>query len=121
MTDKITLVVGASIKHERFSNIALKRLISSNFPVIAVGLREGEVSGVRIQKLFPDVSNIHTITLYVGPKNQPVYYDYILKINPKRVIFNPGTENIQFEDILRKQGIEVVRNCTLIMLDNGTY
>jgi len=121
MTDKITLVVGASAKPERFSNIAVKRLLASNIPVIAVGLREGEVSGVRIQKLFPDLNSIHTVTLYVGPKNQAVYYDYIIKINPKRVIFNPGTENIQFEDVLRKQGIEVVRNCTLIMLDNGTY
>jgi len=121
MTDKITLVIGASTKPERFSYIAVKRLVVSNIPVIAVGLREGEVSGVRIQKLFPDVSNIHTVTLYVGPKNQAVYYDYIIKINPKRVIFNPGTENILFEDILRKQGIEVVKGCTLIMLDNGTY
>ena len=121
MTDKITLVIGASTKPERFSNIAVKRLIAASIPVIAVGLREGEISGVRIQKLFPNVSNIHTVTLYVGSKNQCVYYDYISKINPKRVIFNPGTENIQFEDILRNQGIQVVRGCTLIMLDNGTY
>jgi uncharacterized protein len=121
MTDKITLVIGASTKPERFSYLAVKRLVASNIPVIAVGLREGEVSGVRIEKQFPEVSNIHTVTLYVGPKNQSVYHDYIIKSNPRRVIFNPGTENTPFEDILRKQGIEVVKGCTLIMLDNGTY
>ena len=121
MTDKITLVLGASLKPERYSHIAVKRLIASNFSVVAVGRREGEIEGVRIQKLFPDLSNIHTVTLYVGTKNQNIYYDYILKINPKRVIFNPGTENAQFENTLRIHGIQVVHGCTLIMLDNGTY
>ena len=121
MADKITLVLGASPKPERFSHIAVKKLIASNFPVIAVGLHEGEISNVRIHNLFPDLSNIHTISLYVSAKNQSVYYEYVLKINPKRVIFNPGSENVKFENTLRSQGIQVVRGCTLIMLDNGTY
>jgi uncharacterized protein len=121
MADKITLVLGASPRPERYSHIAIKKLIALKFPIVSIGLREGEIDGVRINKLFPDVSDIHTITLYVGPKNQSVYYDYILKINPKRVIFNPGTENPEFEFTLRNQGIQVVRGCTLIMLDNGTY
>jgi len=121
MQDKKTLVIGASPKPERFSYSAVKKLIASDIPVIAVGLREGDISGVRIQKLFPEVSDIHTVSLYVSPKNQPVYSDYILKIKPKRVIFNPGTENAEFENILMKEGIQVVRGCTLIMLGNGTY
>ena len=121
MTDKTTLVLGASLKPERYSYTAVTKLIARNIPVVAVGRREGEIAGVRIQKLFPDVSNIHTITLYIGPKNQPVYYEYILKINPKRVIFNPGTENAEFENTLSQEGIQVVHGCTLIMLDNGTY
>ena len=121
MTDKTTLVLGASSKPERFSYIALKKLIAFNIPVVAIGPREGEVLGVRIQKQCPDVPDIHTVTLYIGPKRQSLYYDYILKINPKRVIFNPGTGNLQFENTLRNQGIEVVKGCTLIMLDNGTY
>ena len=121
MADKMTLVLGASPKPERYSYTAVKKLISSGFPVIAVGLRAGEIAGVRIQKLFPDVSNIHTITLYVGSKNLVVYFDYILKINPRRVIFNTGTENSEFENTLINQGIQVVRGCTLIMLPNGTY
>lgn len=121
MAEKITLVLGASPKPERYSHIAVKRLVAANIPVIAVGLREGEIGGVRIQKLFPDVTNIHTVTLYVGLKNQSVYYDYILKIKPKRVVFNPGTENSEIENSFRNHGIQVVRGCTLIMLDNGTY
>ena len=121
MTEKLTLVLGASPKPERYSFLAVKKLIEFNIPVIAVGLREGEIMGVHIRKLFPDVSDIHTISLYVGPKNQSVYFDYILKINPKRVIFNPGTENAEFENTLRAQEIQIVRGCTLIMLDNGTY
>ena len=121
MKDKITLVLGASTKPERFSHSAVKRLVASDYPVFAVGLREGEIAGIMIHKPFPDLSGIHTVTLYVGPKNQSVYYDYILNINPQRVIFNPGTENAEFENILRNQGIQVVRGCTLIMLDNGTY
>ena len=121
MTDKITLVLGASPNPARYSYTALQKLVAANFTVVAVGLREGEISGVRIHKLFPDVSDIHTVTLYVGPKNQAVYRDYILKIKPKRVIFNPGTENAEFENVLINEGIQVVRGCTLIMLGNGTY
>ena len=121
MQDKTTLVLGASPKPERYSNLAVKKLLAYDIPVVAVGLREGEIEGVRIQKLFPDVSDIHTVTLYIGLKNQSTYYDYIFKINPKRVIFNPGTDNTEFENSLRTHGIQVVRGCTLIMLDNGTY
>jgi hypothetical protein len=121
MAEKITIVLGASPKPERYSFLAVKKLIEFKIPVIAVGLRKGEIMGIHIQKPFPEVSDIHTISMFVGPKNQSVYYDYILKINPKRVIFNPGTENSEFEEILTKQGIQVVRGCTLIMLGKGTY
>jgi uncharacterized protein len=119
--EKVTLLIGASSKPERFSHSAIKKLVAKNIPVFAVGLREGEVAGIRIYKQFPEISEVHTVTLYIGRKNQPVYYDYILKINPKRVIFNPGTENAEFENTLRNEGIQVVRACTLIMLENGTY
>ena len=121
MTERKTLVLGASPKPERFSCRAVKKLIEHNFPVVAVGLRAGQISGVSVLKLFPDVEDIDTITVYVGPRNQPVYYDYILAINPRRVIFNPGTENPEFEEILQNKGIQVIRDCTLIMLDKGTY
>lgn len=121
MKEKRTLVLGASPKTERFSNQAVIKLKNHKIPVFAVGLREGEISGVKIAKPFPDLHDIHTITLYVGAKNQPFYYDFILQLNPCRVIINPGAENDGFEKVLKDKGIEVVRGCTLIMLSKGTF
>jgi predicted CoA-binding protein len=121
MTVKMTMVLGVSLKPERFSNRAVKKLVSLHYPVIAVGLREGEINGVRVQKPFPRIDEIHTITLYLGAKTQAYYYRYILKLSPKRVIFNPGAENEKFEKMLINRGVEVVRDCTLMMLSHGTY
>ena len=118
---KRTLVVGASLKRERFSNIAVRRLSEYHIPVIAVGLRAGEINGITVHKPFPVVENIHTVTLYVGPKNQPFWYDFILHAKPQRVIFNPGTPNEEFEQMLIDTGIEVVEECTLIMLSSGDF
>ena len=116
-----TLVIGASLKPERYSHLAIKELVSRKFPVVAMGLREGTVAGIFIQKPLHPFEDIHTITLYIGQKNQPAYYDYILSMKPERVIFNPGTENDEFENRLSEAGINVIRGCTLVMLTNGTY
>jgi uncharacterized protein len=121
MEKKRTLVLGASPKPERFSYAAVVKLLKNEFPVIAVGLREGEIKGIRIEKPFPEYADIDTIALYVGPKNQSVYYEYILKLRPRRVIFNPGTENEEFERVLKENAVEVVRDCTLVMLSRGNY
>jgi uncharacterized protein len=118
---KKTLVLGASLKPHRFSYKAIIRLLSHNVPVVAVGLREGAIGDVRIVKPFPHFDGIHTITLYVGPKNQAYYTEYILGISPARVIFNPGTENPELEVLLRARGIEVVENCMLVMLSKGEF
>ena len=118
---KKTLVIGGSVNPVRFSNRAIRQLLAYNLPVVAAGLRAGDVEGVKIQTDFPAFENIHTVTLYVGPKNQPHYYDYIISIKPKRIIFNPGTENDEFMDIAAKNNIEVVQNCTLIMIMEGSY
>lgn len=119
--NKKTLVIGASTKPDRYSNMAIRRLIQHQIPVLAVGLREGEVEGVKIVKEHVQIPGIHTVTVYVGPSNQPACYDYILSLNPLRVIFNPGTENPAFETILSERGIEVVRGCTLVMLSSDQY
>jgi uncharacterized protein len=121
MEKKLTLVLGASPNPERFSYAAIFKLVKNEMPVVAVGLREGDIRGVPIQKPFPAFEGIDTITLYVGPKNLAVYYDYILGLKPRRVIFNPGTENEEFEKRLTESGVEVVRDCTLVMLNRGTY
>jgi predicted CoA-binding protein len=118
---KKTLVLGASLKPHRFSYKAVIKLQNHQVPVVAVGLREGAIGDVKIVKPFPVYAEIHTITLYIGPKNQPLYYDYILKINPSRVIFNPGTENPELEKLLNSKGIEVVENCMLVMLSKGEF
>jgi uncharacterized protein len=118
---KKTLVIGASTNPERYSYLAVKKLLKYEFPVIAVGLREGEIDGVRIEPPGTDFNGVHTVTMYIGPKNQPSYYDYIIHLQPKRVIFNPGTQNVEFEKKLRDAGIHVTHACTLIMLSNHLF
>jgi predicted CoA-binding protein len=116
-----TLVIGASTNPSRFSYLAIKSLVKHKVDVVAVGLKEGEVDGVKILTGKPILTNIHTITLYLNPSRQADYLDYFMSLKPKRIIFNPGTENGVLMKIARKNGIEVVFDCTLVMLNNGNY
>lgn len=119
---KKTLVIGASPKPHRYAYSAVMQLHRFGIPLIALGLREASIGKINIVTGFPEIENVHTVTLYVGAQNQPIYYDYILKsIKPKRIIFNPGTENDAFYKIAKEQNIEVVEDCTLMMLANGEY
>lgn len=118
---KSTLVIGASLKESRYSNMCVKTLVSGRFPVTAIGLREGFIDETPVLSGFPEVNNIHTVTLYLGPDNQKSWYNYILKLNPKRVIFNPGAENEEFEEVLSDAGIEVIEGCTIVMVKAGTF
>lgn len=118
---KKTLVVGGSMNPDRYSNRAIRELLYYEHPVVSVGLREGEVEGVKIQTNQPEFDDLHTITLYVGPKNQPRLYDYLLSLKPDRIVFNPGTENEEFEKMARENKIETIRHCTLVMLAEGSY
>ena len=120
MTKK-TLVIGASQNPERFSYMAIRKLKYNNIPVVAMGLREGEVFGVSIEKPYSKFVDIHTITIYIGPRNLPQFHDYIMNLNPKRVIFNPGTEDRKFQERLEQAGVEVVEGCTLIMISSNQY
>ena len=122
-TGKPTLVLGASENPARYSNMAVRLLQAYRHPVMALGLRKGKIDGVDIEteaSAFKD-SPIDTITLYLNPKNQIPYYETILSLNPKRVIFNPGTENPEFEDLLVKNGIETEEACTLVLLRTSQY
>lgn len=121
MDKKKTLVLGASENPSRYSNMAINRLLSYGHPVVAIGKRTGSVKGVEIIKDTPAMNDIDTVTLYLNPTNQQPYYDYILSLNPKRVIFNPGTENDELEEKLEANGIEPVMACTLVMLGSGQY
>jgi hypothetical protein len=120
--EKTTLVLGASPKPERYSFKAVKTLQSKNIPVIAIGKREYDQDDLKISKDIPgDIGPVHTVTLYLNAKNQEEYYDYIIALNPKRIIFNPGTTNIEFEEKLRTKNIEVVSDCMLAMLTCGQF
>jgi len=113
--------MGASLNPSRYSNICINDLVLYNYPVVAVGLRAGEVAGIQIETGFPPFEGVHTITLYLGPQNQPQYYTYILGLHPQRVIFNPGTWNPDLAKMAAEQGIEVESKCTLLMLSGGYY
>ena len=118
---KSTLVIGASLRENRFSNICVRTLSEGHFPVTALGLREGFIDKIKVQTGFPVLHDIHTITLYLGPQNQFVYYDYILDLKPARVIFNPGTENPEFQQRLAKAGIRVTEDCTIMMVEGNRF
>jgi len=118
---KKTVVIGASENPERYSNKAIHRLVSHQHPVVAIGLRKGNVDGVEIITDRPQMDDIDTVTLYVNPKNQEAYYDYILSLKPKRIIFNPGTENIVLEHMAEENGIKTMEACTLVLLGTGQY
>lgn len=118
---KKTLVLGASLNPTRYSNLAIERLVGKNIPTEAVGLREGTVNGVTINSEMVDFENIDTITLYLNANRQVEYYDYIIELQPKRVIFNPGTENPILYDLLRKNSIKFQNGCTLVMLSTNQY
>lgn len=118
---KKTLVIGASTNPSRYSYLAISRLVESNHPVEAIGLKKGTVSGVEILTNQPHFDAIDTVTLYVNPKNQEEYYQYIIELKPKRVIFNPGTENPEFYNLLKENKIEVEVACTLVLLGTNQY
>ncbi|MCH4823579.1 CoA-binding protein [Gramella lutea] len=118
---KKTLVLGASLKPNRYSNLAINRLVRHEQPTVAIGLREGNVAGVEIKTEKYPFEDIDTITLYLNAKRQQEYYDYILSLSPERVIFNPGTENPDLYDLLKKKGIYFENACTLVMLSSQQY
>jgi len=125
---KHTLVLGASLKPNRYSNVAIKRLREHDHPVTAVGLLEGAVQDVSIitfesafAKAEDHKNKYHTITLYLGAKNQVAYYDYIISLNPERVIFNPGTENPALYRLLEENNIAYEASCTLVLLATNQY
>jgi len=116
-----TLVFGASLKKERYSNMALNMLLDYDHDVVAIGGRAGEVNGVEILTGHPDIEDIHTITMYMGAARQEDHLDYLIWLRPQRVIFNPGAENAGFEMRLKKLGIETARACTLVLLRTDQY
>jgi predicted CoA-binding protein len=118
---KKTLVVGASPDSSRYSYIAIDMLREAGHPVLAIGKKTGEAADVKIQKERFTDTDIDTITLYINPTFQKEYYDYFLQLHPKRLIFNPGTENAELATLAQQAGISTIEACTLVMLRTGQY
>jgi predicted CoA-binding protein len=116
-----TLVIGASEKPERYANKAVRMLREYDHEVVSIGLREGLIEDVAIQVGHPEFDGIDTVTLYVGPQRQDDLFDYVIGMQPRRVIFNPGTENPLFQERLTAEEIEPVEACTLVMLRTGQW
>ncbi len=123
ISEKNTLVIGASTNQERTSYTALHMLTDAHVPVFAVGLKEGTVAGVQIHKNTDGLEDqpIHTVTLYLNAQRQAEFEPYILGLNPKRIIFNPGAENPSLYQAATAQGIECCNACTLVMLNFGQF
>ena len=115
---KKTVIVGASTNPGRYAYIAASMLSEYGHPIVPIGIKKGEVFGQSILDIRskPVIEEVDTITLYIGPQHQPEWYDYLLSLKPKRIIFNPGTENADFEQMAEDNGVEALEACTLVML-----
>lgn len=117
-----TLILGATPNPERYAYRVAHRLVASEHEIVNVGIKKGEVAGIPILNGHPEVEAVDTVTLYVGPRNQPPYYDWLLNtIKPRRIIFNPGTENPELVKLAREAGIEAEIACTLVLLASDQY
>jgi uncharacterized protein len=121
MDEKKTLVLGASDNPARYSNLCIRRLRHLHHPVVAIGRKNSFVGDVSISKDKQPITNIDTVTLYLNAMHQREYYDYILSLKPRRIIFNPGAENDELAELASKQGIEPIEACTLVMLSTNQY
>jgi len=118
---KKSLVLGASDNPARYSYLAIQRLRSHGHPVIGIGRKNTKVADVNIEKEKMPIADLDTVTLYLNPTHQEEYYDYILSLQPKRIIFNPGTENDTLADLAKEKDIQTLEACTLVLLSTGQY
>lgn len=120
---KKTVIIGATTNPGRYAYLAARMLTDYQHEIVPVGIKEGSVFGKEILDIFekPEIEDVHTVTMYIGPQKQPEYYSYILALRPKRIIFNPGTENDEFERLAEEQGVETLEGCTLVMLRSGQF
>ncbi len=116
-----TLVLGASPNPDRYAFKAVYSLMNHGHEVVPVGIKKGQVNGLAILNGFPVISDIDTVTLYINPVIQKGWYDYIIGLHPRRIIFNPGTENQELADLAQENGIQNIMACTLVMLATGEF
>ncbi len=118
---KKTLVLGASPTPVRYSYKVVRRLVSNGHEVVAIGKFNGDIDSVPIQTEMVEIPDLHTVTIYLNPENQEPYIDYILDLNPQRIIFNPGSYNPKLEKLAKMAEIDVLEDCTLVMIETGDY
>jgi uncharacterized protein len=118
---KKTLVLGASPNSDKYAYKAVKKLKESGYEVIPLGIKKGDIEGIKIENNPIHFKDIDTITLYLSAENQKPYYDYIFSLQPKRLIFNPGAENIELFKLAKEKNIEVENACTLVLLSLDSY
>lgn len=116
-----TVVIGASLKEDRYSNQCVRLLRENNIETLALGNKEGQIADVTIHTNRPQTDKVETVAIYLSPKNQESYYDYILGLQPTRILFPPGTENPEFYRKANSLGIETEEACPLVMLKTGVY
>lgn len=123
MAEKKTVVVGASTNPGRYAYLASQMLTEHGHEIVPIGIKKGKVLGKEILDIrsHPPINDVDTITLYIGPDHQPEYYDYLMGLKPKRIIFNPGTENDEFEKLAEENGILAEQACTLVLLRSRQY
>jgi predicted CoA-binding protein len=117
----IIVVLGASPNPERFSYKAVKRLISNNYQVVAIGKNEGFIGNVPIVTGQPPLTGVNTVLIYLAPHHQGEIFEYVVALRPRRVIFNPGTGSPEFEEWLESYDIEIVHDCSLVMMATGRF
>ncbi|WP_194975657.1 CoA-binding protein [Aquiflexum lacus] len=120
---KKTVIIGASNNPSRYSYVAARMFSERAIPFVPVGIKKGKLFGEEILdlRIKPNIHDVHTVTLYLGPDNQVEWYDYIISLNPQRIIFNPGTENHEFMKMAKEKGIQVCAACNLVLLSTGQY
>ena len=121
--EKKTVIVGATPNESRYANLASNMLREYDHEIVPLGIKQGVVAGTEILDIRkkPAINGVDTVTLYIGPRHQPEWYNYILGLKPKRIIFNPGTENDEFEKLAEEKGIEALQACTLVLLRSHQY
>ncbi|MGB1037297.1 MAG: CoA-binding protein [Bacteroidia bacterium] len=115
------MIIGASPNPTRYAFKAANMLLDFDHSVVLYGIKKGEIRGITIQNEWPSNESIDTITLYINPKLQVPLYENILRLAPKRVIFNPGTENDELVKLANENGIEALYACTLVLLQTNQY
>ena len=120
---KKTVIVGATPNQGRYAFLAASMLREYDHEIVPIGIKKGEVAGKEILDIRqkPPINDVDTVTLYIGPRHQPEWYEYLLSLKPKRIIFNPGTENEEFEKLAESRGIEAMQACTLVLLRSHQF